>query len=342
MKSILVIRLSAIGDIVMASPLIKALRRRYPEARIAWLVQPEVRDLLSANPDVEIIVWPRNQWRQLWRQRRWLRLFQEIKTFRNKLREHHFDVAVDVQGLLKSGLLAWLSGAKNRIGLGSKEGSALLMTRMIAKPENDPRIGSEYLHIARELEWDSEQFEMEVTLTADDEQFARKFIGQENLAGGYVAFAPFTTRPQKHWVDTRWPELAGYLYRNHGLPAVVLGGPGDIEASAHLAGLFNTPVHELTGKTTLRQSAAVIGKAKLVVGVDTGLTHMGIAAKTPTIALFGSTCPYLDTGSAKARVIHKQFSCSPCRRNPTCGGEFSCMRAIAPDEVAAVAAELLQ
>jgi len=327
----------------MASPLIKAVRRRYPHARIAWLVQPEVRELLAANADLdEIIVWPRNQWRQLWQQRHWLRLFQEIRAFRGSLRERHFDFAIDVQGLLKSGMLAWLSGAKNRIGLGSKEGSALLMTRVIAKPENDPHIGSEYLHIARELGWDSEQFEMEIALTADDEQFAREFIEQQNLTGRYVAFAPFTTRPQKHWIDIFWPELARYLYRRHGLCAVVLGGPGDIQASAHLTRLFDTPVDELVGKTTLRQSAAVIGKAKLVVGVDTGLTHMGIAAKTPTIALFGSTCPYLDTGSVKARVIHKQFSCSPCRRNPTCKGEFSCMRAIDSDEVAAVATELLQ
>ncbi len=326
----------------MASPLIKAARRRYPQAHVAWLAQPEAKDLLSANADLdEVIVWPRNRWRQLWKQRRWLRLFHEIRSFRNMLRERHFDFAVDVQGLLKSGMLAWLSGAPNRIGLGSKEGSTYLMTRVVPKPENDPRIGSEYLHIARELGWDSDPFEMEIALAGEDECFAREFIEQEKLADGYVLFAPFTTRPQKHWVDTSWSELACYLHRGCGLPAVILGGPGDIEASHHLASLIKTPLHLLVGKTTLRQSAAIIGKAKLVIGVDTGLTHMGIAANVPTIALFGSTCPYLDTGSADARVIYKQFSCSPCRRNPSCEGGYGCMRMISAEEVAAAAAELL-
>ncbi|HHS83728.1 MAG TPA: glycosyltransferase family 9 protein [Gammaproteobacteria bacterium] len=327
----------------MASPLIKAVRRRYPDAHIAWLVQPEVQDLLSANADLdEVIVWPRSQWRQLWQQRRWLLLFREIRAFRRRLREHRFDVAVDVQGLLKSGMLVWLSGAPDRVGLGSKEGSAYLMTRVIPKPENDPRIGSEYLHIARELGWDSEQFEMEIAVDAEDERFAWEFIEREQLTGGYVVFAPFTTRPQKHWVDVYWSELAREFSRSQGLPAVVLGGPGDIAASARLVESVDTPIFDLAGRTTLRQSAAITARAKLVVGVDTGLTHMGVAAKVPTIALFGSTCPYLDTGNARARVIYKHFPCSPCRRNPVCEGEYGCMRTISVKEVVAVTAELLQ
>ena len=342
MKSILIVRLSAIGDVVMASPLIKAVKRRHPRAHLAWLVQPEVAELLSANPDLdEVIVWPRSRWYRFWKERRWLRLLKEIRDFRRMLRERKFDMAVDVQGLLKSGVLAWLSGAGNRIGLGSKEGSALLMSRVIPKPKDDPRIGSEYLHVARELGWCTEPFEMEVALTAEDERFAAEWAERQGLGGGYVVFAPFTTRPQKHWVASRWAELGGVLHREQGLPAVVLGGAGDKAEARQLVASMTTPVHELVGRTTLRQSAAVIAGAALLVGVDTGLTHMGIAAGIPTIALFGSTCPYLDTGRTNTRVIHKAFPCSPCRRRPVCEGEYGCMRAIASTEVAALAAELL-
>ncbi len=339
---ILIVRLSAIGDIVMASPLIKAARRRYPNAHIAWLVQPEVADLLRANPDLdELIEWPRDRWRQLWQQRQWRRLWREIGRFKAELWGREFDVTVDAQGLLKSGVLTWLSGARERIGLGSKEGSGLLMTRVVPKPDVDSRIGSEYLHVARELGWETEPFEMEVVLTPEDDAFVRGFLEREGLTNGYVVLAPFTTRPQKHWTKTGWAELAARLHRDFGLPSVVLGGPGDRKAFHALAEGFDTPLHGLVGESTLRQSAAVIRQARLTVGVDTGLTHMGIAVGVPTIALFGATCPYLDPRSPVARVIYRHRSCSPCRRNPVCDGAFPCMTSITAREVVSVAKELL-
>ncbi len=331
---ILIVRLSAIGDIVMASPLVQAVRRRYPDAWIAWLAQPEVAELLSANPSLdEVLVWPRNRWRLLWKERRWLQLFREIRQFRKRLVAQGFDLVVDVQGLLKSGILAWLSGAPQRVGLGSKEGSAWLMSRVIDKPADDPRIGSEYLHVARELGWMTEPFEMDIALSEGDRLFARQFIERTGLDRGYAVFAPFTTRPQKHWVEERWAELAGRIHQEHGLPAVVLGGPNDRKAFQQLAEQFESPVYGVIGESSLRQSAAIIGQAELVVGVDTGLTHMGIASRVATVALFGATRPYLETGVANARVIYKRYACSPCRRQPTCGGEFFCMKDISVEEV---------
>ncbi|WP_462321753.1 glycosyltransferase family 9 protein, partial [Halochromatium sp.] len=87
-------------------------------------------------------------------------------------------------------------------------------------------------------------------------------------------------------------------------------------------------------------AAALIGRARLLVGVDTGLSHMGIALERPTVLLFGSTCPYTETGSTKARVLYHRRDCSPCRRRPTCNGAFSCMRDIGVDEVMATLADL--
>ena len=89
----------------------------------------------------------------------------------------------------------------------------------------------------------------------------------------------------------------------------------------------------LAGRTSLIQVAAVMQQAALVVGVDTGLTHLGIALRRPTLALFGSTRPYLDPDFEQARVLYEPMACSPCRRRPTCGGEFTCMRAHTPERV---------
>ena len=331
--AILIVRLSAIGDVVFASPLIRALRLRYPEAHICWLVQPECRALLEHHPDLdEVIVWPRGAWEALWKQRRWLALWHAIRQFRKTLRVHRFDMALDVHSLMKSGFLTWLSGAPQRIGLGSREGSQWLMSRVIDKGEDSKRIGSEYLHLAQVLGLPVNGFEMDVVLGDADDQFAGKLIDERGLQQGYAVICPFTTRPQKHWFETSWVELVPQL-QQLGLQVVLLGGPGDREAAGRIQAGVNGALTSLVGDTSLTQAAALIKHADLVIGVDTGLTHMGIAFKRPSICLFGSTCPYLDTTHDNAVVLYHKLDCSPCKRRPTCNGRFDCMRAIPVNEV---------
>ncbi len=330
--AILIVRLSAIGDIVFATPLIHALRTRYPEARLCWLVQPESAALLAHHPELdEVIVWPRGEWTRLWRERRYLALWRGVRTFRRQLRGRRFDMALDVQSLMKSGFLAWLSGARERIGLGSREGSQWLMTRVIARGGEPRRIGSEYLDFARQLGLPTDPFEMRIGLSDDDLRHAEGIVESHRLAPGFVVICPFTTRPQKHWFPAAWRQLVEQIRARWQLPVVMLGGPGDREAAAEIAA--GIPLVNLVGETSLRQAAAVIARSELLVGVDTGLTHMGIAMERPTLCLFGSTRPYLDTTHANARVIYHALSCSPCKRHPTCHGRFDCMRAITPDEV---------
>lgn len=337
--SILVIRLSAIGDVVMASPLIQALYVRYPNARIAWLVQPEAAALLEANRQLdEVILWPRDEWRKLARDGRWLRLARAIWAFTRALRARHFDLVLDAQGLLKSAVFARLSGARRRIGLRSKEGSRLLMTEVVESPPGEKIIGKEYRHLARVLGYDGE-LRMVVSLTEADRRYARDLIERERLENGYAVLCPFTTRPQKHWVEGYWPALTRQLSDELGLRAVMLGGPGDRVAAARLAATEG--VLDLAGRTTLRQAAALIEHARLLVGVDTGLTHMGSAFAIPTIALFGSTRPYLVTDSSRTVVLYKDLPCAPCKRHPTCGGAYTCMREVTVDDVLAQARRLL-
>jgi heptosyltransferase-1 len=337
-RRILIIRLSAIGDVVMASPLIKALRRTYPGASLTWLVEPGAAGLLRHNPDLdEVIVWPREEWRALWRARRYDAWWRALRSFIRDLRRRRFDLVLDIQGLLKSALWARLSGAPARIGLGSREGGALLMTRVITRPRDDARIGSEYRHLCETLGLASGGFAMDIALGDEDEAYARAYAA---ATGPYAAFCPFTTRPQKHWFEERWPRLAEAVSTDLGLTPVLLGGPADRDAAARLQ-QASPRLCSLAGETTLTQSAALIKHAACVVGVDTGLTHLGLAFNVPTVALFGSTRPYLDTTRANARVLYHRLDCSPCRRHPTCGGAYTCMRLIEVSEVADALARLL-
>jgi heptosyltransferase-1 len=335
--SILVIRLSAIGDVVMASPLIRALRRGYPDARIAWMVQPESQDLLKSNAALdEVIVWPRNEWKRLSGQGRWSTLLREVFRFTTRLRERRFDMSIDIQGLLKSAVWGWLSRAPRRIGLRPTEGSGAFLTEMVPGPEDTRRIGSEYLYLAETLGLPTDSFDMDVAVSEEDARFASEWVEREGLHAGYAALCPFTTRPQKEWPIERWRGLASAVRRELGLVPVLLGGPGDRAAADEIAGTETTALN-LVGATKIGQASAVIRSARLLVGVDTGLTHMGLAFDVPSVVLFGSTCPYLNPGRKNAVILYKDLTCAPCHRNPTCDGAFTCMKEIGVDEVTAAA-----
>jgi heptosyltransferase-1 len=182
---------------------------------------------------------------------------------------------------------------------------------------------------------------MRVVLSESDEQYARDLIEAEQLEAGYVVICPFTTRPQKHWFEEQWIELIPRLQALHGVSVAMLGGPGDKEAADRFTDRLTAGLVNQVGVTSLRQAAALIKYSALLIGVDTGLTHMGIAFNRPTICLFGSTCPYLDTTHDNALVLYHKMDCSPCKRNPTCEGRFDCMRAISVDEVLSQANHLL-
>jgi len=342
MNAILLVRLSAIGDIVFASPLVATLRRAYPQAHIAWLVQSEYQSLLAHHPDLdEVIAWPVHEWRERWRRRRFGSLIRELGALRKHLRARRFDLALDLQGLLKSGLVTRLSGAPERIGLGSREGSRWLMTRVVPRGGDSTRIGSEYRFLAQSLGLPSHDFAMAVPYGPEATAFARDLIERAALSHGFAVICPFTTRPQKYWFDPRWAELSDRLHAELGLPVVILGGPGDREAAGHISDLAGDGPIALVGETSLPQAAALIAGSTLLVGVDTGLSHAGIALGRPSLLLFGSTCPYLDTTRVDARVLYHRLDCSPCKRRPTCNGDFTCMQLITVDEVLNAAKDLL-
>jgi heptosyltransferase-1 len=322
----------------MASPLIGALRRSFPEANIRWLAEEGAHPLLAAHPGLaEVIVWPRRRWKALLRKGRLLALAREAVPFVRRLRARKVDLALDAQGLLKSGLWAFLSGAPVRVGVGSREGSRHLMTRVVDRSRAGTGMSSQYRLLAEDLGLELGDFALEVRLPAEAERFAAALA--EAFPSGYAAFAPFTTRPQKHWFEERWVELARRL-GELGMPVVVLGGTGEREAGERMAA--GTGGRNLAGATTLPQAAAVIAHARLLVGVDTGLTHAGIALRTPTVALFGPTLPYQDPGTPTARVLYHPHPCSPCRRRPICDGEFPCMGDLSVEEVLAASLGLLE
>ena len=115
-RSVLLVRLSARGDIVFSSPLVRAFRRTYPDARLTWMAESHTKDLIENHPEVdEVIVVDRQGWKRLWQARRLGALFREIKAFVRDLRRRDFDVAIDLQGLLRSGVMTFLASHHGRL-----------------------------------------------------------------------------------------------------------------------------------------------------------------------------------------------------------------------------------
>lgn len=345
-KAILVIRLSAIGDNVMATPLISALRRRYPDTRLVWLTQPESAELVAHHPDLDqVIVWPRRRFGKLARGFEWRSLARESCAVLKALRRQRFDWTIDTQGLLKSGLLALATGARRRIGLGAREGAQWLVHANVPKRHGDPRLSSEYEDLADFLGLPTDRFEMRLELSPAARAGARDVVAEFGLESGFVVLCPFTTRPQKHWFDEHWAAFIDGWTERSDLPLVLLGGPMDAERARSIlaAARRGDRAINLAGPRFLKipDAAALIELSSALVGVDTGMTHMALAFKRPTVALFGSTVPYTDTRGAPARILFEPLICAPCRKRPTCGGAWTCMRLLDPQRVLAACSELL-
>ena len=342
-RSVLLVRLSARGDIVFSSPLVRAFRRTYPDIKLTWMAESHTKDLIEHHPELdEIIVVPRNRWKQLWKEFRLATLLGEVKELIRDLRRREFDVAIDLQGLLRSGIMTFLSGAPVRIGLGSKEGSGALMTRVLSRIEGDRRrISTEYRYLAEVLELDVGDFKMEVPLAKEDRVWAKEKEGELGFQKGFLVALPFTTTPQKHWREDRWAQLLDRVTEELGFPSVILGGPEDMAALGRIRGMARIEPVSLVGETTLTQASAMVERASLVIGVDTGLSHMAIAFDRPTVTIFGSNIPYTKPPTDRARVIVNWLECSPCKGNPTCNGAFPCTELISVDQVLDTAGEVL-
>lgn len=343
-QSILIVRLSAIGDVIFSTSLLPGLRQRYPKARIVWLAEALGAEVLGDHPLIdEVWVLPRRHWEKEWKAGRRRAVLKEVLAWRQRLRAEKFDLAIDMQGLLKSGVWAWFSKASRRVSLEGREGSRWLMTETVHDPETQGgRICRDYKVLSDHLELPEDVFAMSLHPDPTEVQAARAKIKATDPDRVPICFFPFTTRPQKHWFDERWAELADAVYRQGPYSIWVLGGPGDSAQAEAIAAVASVPVNLIVGpQTHLQEKLAIVSQAQASVGVDTGLTHMSYGLHRPTVALFGSTCPYEHTDPVPGVVLFDNLHCAPCHRHPTCNGRFDCMRGLTVDRVRAALQTLL-
>ncbi len=278
---VLIVRTGAIGDVVNALVFAAALRDARPNAHIGWVAHPLVVPLLDQNPCVDTVhVWPRGSG-----VRGTMKVIRAIRAAR-------YDVALDLQRLQKSALLARLSGAPRVIGFDKgrcKEHSHLWTREQL--PKGDPRahMVEQYLDFARYLELAPEAPRWPLPALAAARMRVDALLAPIGGAS-FLAVNLGASKPEKRWPDRHFAALLAHpMLRSHAI--VLTGGPGDRAAAESVAQAAAGRALDLVGRTSLLELTAVLERAALTVTGDTGAMHLAVARSRPVVALFGPGDP---------------------------------------------------
>lgn len=305
---ILILKLSAIGDVLMATPTARALRERYPRATLAWAVQPKAAAMLEDNPHLNTI--------HLVRSNRLRHLLQAGLA----IRRARYDAVLDLQGQYKTVPLLLLCGARHRLVSQYAEiANQRLATAVVPLPVAKTHALDRYLSLAGFLDAPPDGRQMEVCpgleATAAVDQFLQEHKALDHPLVGLNLSA---SRPIKQWPLAQFVEVAQQVVRMGAIP-VLLGGPTDRAIAARFQEMSAVEVVVATGRLNLRQSAALLQRCRVVVTADTGPMHLAVAVGTPVVAIFGPTDPEL-TGPIgdNCVVVTRDLACRPCLQQPTC------------------------
>lgn len=340
---ILLVRLRLIGDVVFTTPAIRALRRRYPQARLAYLVEEAAAPVVEGNPHLdEVIVVPRS--RGLRRVAGDLRLGQA-------LRARRFDLAIDFHGGPRASWLTWVSGARERIGY-EVAGRSWMYTRTVGRPR-----GLRPRHSV-ENQWDllealgvpppsraEDPVEMAERASAAGSVAARLAAGGVDAGAQLVVVHVSAGNPFRRWPAESFAAVAAGLVRRDPSRAVILtSGPSEAGAAEAVGAAARASAGAAAGRILrlgefdLAELRALIGRAALYIGGDSGPLHVAGTTRTPVVGLFGPTLavrslPWRDPRVPAIGVEPGPLPCRPCEQRTCVPGDFRCLTGTPPDRV---------
>jgi lipopolysaccharide heptosyltransferase III len=339
-KRVLVIKLRHIGDVLMMTPMLRALKDAMPEAEITAVVPDGMEELLAFNPCVsEVLTF-----------RKGSGLVEDLKLLKT-LRAKRFDVAINMTEGDRGAVMCLASGARIRIGADPKGkgflGKGRLFTSLVPQRWDRHRALMD-LEMAVPLGIKPTNQKLELYTSRCDDEYVGGLLADQGIEDDepIATVHPTSRWLFKCWKDKSVAEVIDYLQAK-GFRVIMTSGPDkkETEKAARIASLARTRPGDLTGLLTLGQLASLLKMSRLFFGVDSAPMHMAAAAGTPVVALFGPSdykvwAPFTD----KARVVMKKdmFPCMPCRKDG-CGGskKSGCLEAITVQEVVSAIEELL-
>ena len=369
-RKILLIKLSAVGDVVHTIPVLNKLRRRYPAARLDWLINPAIAALLRHHPAItDIIEFAREEWSEPWR----FAPYASYAQLASRLRQARYDLVVDMHGQFRTAILTLATGAPVRIGFdrprarvwdatprkfphqarkhawqGAREGSWLAYTHHIPVPTLDRHAVDRYLEVGPILGLDEDPADFSFPIPQSASSGIESLLRRHGAGdGAIVTLAPGTVWETKHWGSDKFAEVARHFMRNSfmgkNFAAVLIGSHRERAVCEEVARLAPGAVN-LAGMTTLDELAALIRRSTMVVTNDSGPMHLAVALDRPVVSIFGPTDPvWIGPYRRTDAVLQAALPCSPCylRRLERCRHDHACMEKVSPLAVIARAENIV-
>ncbi|MFL6279172.1 MAG: glycosyltransferase family 9 protein [Vicinamibacterales bacterium] len=347
---ILLIRLRLIGDVVFTTPLLRALKRRFPEAHLSYLVEPHALPVVRANPHLdEVIVAPL---------RGGLARMADDLRLAGRLRRERYDIVLDLHGGPRSAWLAWLSRAPVRIGY-QIPGRTWMYTRAVARPRTLRRrhsVVNQWDLLEAIDGWSSggpsptgDAVEMPLDAGADGEVARRLAAAGITPAHQLVVVHVSAGNPFRRWPEPAFTALVCGLAAASPMRRVVLSsGPSDRQAAARIGAAARQSLGDAAarvldiGELDLAELRALIGRSRLFVGGDSGPLHIAATTSTPIVGIYGPTesarsAPWRDPGFPTESVEVAGLACRPCDQRVCQPGDFRCLTTLKPEDVLSAA-----
>ncbi len=363
-ERILLVKPSAVGDVIHTLPILAKLRARYPKARIDWLLTPAIAELVQHHPDLSsVILFDRHRYTRLWHD--WSAAVGLVGLFA-ALREPRYDLVVDLHGQFRSAIMTMASGAPVRIGFdrprrssrspralpeaayrhgwtGAREGAWMAYTHRIRVPSLDVHAVDRYLSLGPLLGLDDGPPVFHVPIPAAAEERIERLLAANGLLRRPLAIlVPGTLWETKHWHVEGFARTAHHLLAS-GRSVVLAGAAAERRRCREVAAMCSG-VCDLSGQTTLSELAAIIRRSAVCVTNDSGSMHLAVALGRPVVSVFGPTDPvWIGPYGQPNAVVRADIPCAPCylRQLRRCPHDHACMKQIGAEQVIGKLEEVL-
>lgn len=326
-RNILLIQLGDIGDVVLTTPTVRAVKENYPDARISILVRKPFGSLLIADPHLYEVVETTKTRGSL------LSAIREHLRFALRLRRAQYDLVIDLRTGDRGAILCFLTGAPIRVGL-QEDSKPFWYKHLFTKLLRDPPYAELPIHpgagqslrIVRAIGIDTDNSTPKLHFSSKDKGRALELLAECGLLSSnrWITINPCSRWKYKEWGYEKWEELLDCLWRDYHLPTVLVGSPEEILATEKIAATRGDYVFNLAGKTSLSELSAVIALSTLHLGVDSAAPHIAASVGTPTLTIFGP-------GNWRSwiivddlhRVVTAGMQCVPCNRKGCSNSEKS-------------------
>ncbi len=333
---ILIVKLSAIGDVVQTLPALEAIKKNYPDSEITWVVEEAAAGILEGHPLIDhVLVSQRKKWFfELKNPFTVMQGFSHIIRFVRELRSIRYDIAIDFQGLLKSGILVGLARADRKIGFDkSRELSFIFLNEKLPPYDIEKHALERYLDVARYLGAIDPSPACTLPIDQEREIIKNRLEGIREQGRMLIVVNPVARWMTKLWPENNFAELTDRLIREKKATVIFTGSSEDRAVNERILSMMGEKAVNWAGETTLKELAALASLSDFFITTDTGPMHLAAAAGTRVIALFGPTAPWR-TGpyGPSHTIVRTSIDCSPCFQRQ-CDINVQCMSGISVEEV---------